>query len=861
MIRINRWWLSLVIVFVLGAILIDAYPQIYNVVVRHKAPTASYPKNDIPALVGFKPYVHKGLDLQGGTSLTLAICEGANNPVGIGCRTGLPKGKTLAEAQAATLTIINKRVNALGVSDTQVQTQGNDQILVQLPGVGIGAALSALGKTSQLYFAVPVKGKPTVNNTPGTCTTTTCIDQDQQVPSNCFDKGKTSTSISCQFNNPQFYPQATTGAGTTQYYHWKFIKDLPSSDVSGATVGQSSSSEYSVDLNFNSAGSSVWSKVTTKACEQNPDCSVSGNGGSCPSTVPPASQVAIFLESQVLTAPCVEGPSSNQTEITGNFTYDSAQSLVDDINAGSLPAQIAVLSSTTVSASLGQSSVNQSLTAGALGLLLVFLFMLLYYRFPGLIASIALLFYGLISLAIFELIPVVLTLPGLAGFILSVGMAVDANVLIFERTKEELRQGRPLELAVEYGFRRAWPAIRDSNIATMITCVVLYFFGATDVQGFALTLFIGVAVSMFSAIVITHSLLHYIQRWFKFAQRPTLYTRILPADRLSAAFRSGGRFDVISHRNWYFAASLIVIVPGIFTILVAGFNLGVEFTGGDTVSLQLQHHPTAAQVAKVANKVYAPAQVTVVMEGKHYYDLTTKPIAAGELAAINSALQHRYGVTKNKAGSLNLNETTVGPTIATGLVVSSVFLVIIAAALISLYLGFRFQNGLISAKRFALCAMGTLLHDVFVLVGLWAILGHFTNLGQVNSLFVGAVLTVVAFSVHDTIVVFDRIRENLRVQGARMNFDQVVNLSIAQTMSRSLNTSLTVIFVLMTLVLLGGASVQGFVLALLIGIVSGTYSSIFNAAALLTAWRTLDRRVAARRGGGAPSTAVAATRN
>ncbi|MHB8325728.1 MAG: protein translocase subunit SecF, partial [Candidatus Dormibacteria bacterium] len=195
------------------------------------------------------------------------------------------------------------------------------------------------------------------------------------------------------------------------------------------------------------------------------------------------------------------------------------------------------------------------------------------------------------------------------------------------------------------------------------------------------------------------------------------------------------------------------------------------------------------------------------------------------------------------------------------LVVSSVFLVIISAALISAYLGFRFSKTVISARRFALTAMAALLHDVFVLVGLWAILGHFSQLGSVDTLFVAAVLTVVAFSVHDTIVVFDRIRENLRIQGPRMSFDQVANLSIAQTMTRSLNTSLTVIFVLLTLVLLGGASIQGFVLALLIGIASGTYSSIFNAATLLTAWRQLDRRASVRRGGGAPTAAIAATRN
>ncbi|HVD03788.1 MAG TPA: protein translocase subunit SecD [Candidatus Dormibacteraeota bacterium] len=854
MIRINRWWLGLVILLVLAAVVIDGYAQIYNVTVRHTTLNASYPSGKEPTLFGTPIYIHKGLDLQGGTSLLLAICQGPNNPSGIGCRTGLPKGKTMAEAQAATLTILGKRVNALGVADTQVQAQGSNEILVTLPGVGIGQALKTIGQTAQLHFAVAVAGKPTVNGSPGTCTTQTCIDQEQLVPSNCFPA--THPKAGCQFSYALYYPVSSTG---TQY-HWKIIKNLPSSDVSGASVGNNPGGGYAVDITFNSEGSAVWSQVTTKACEQNPGCSTSGSGGSS-TGAPPTSQVAIFLDNQVLTAPVVDGPSSNQTEITGNFTYNSAQQLVDNINAGSLPAQIGVQQSTTVSSNLGKQSVQQSLTAGALGLILVILFMLFYYRFPGLLASIALIFYAVIVLAIYQLIPVVITLPGLAGFILSVGMAVDANVLIFERTKEELRQGRPLELAVEYGFRRAWPAIRDSNIATMITCTILFFFGASAVQGFALTLFIGVAVSMFSAIVITHSLLHYAGRWFAFARRPTLYTRILPGERLSEQFRSGRRFDVISHRNWYFAASLIVIVPGIITIMVAGFNLGIDFTGGDTISLQLHQPTTAAQVLKVVQSAAPKSHPQVLAEANRFYDVQTEPIPAGEASTIVQALDKSFGITKSANGSLNLNESTVGPTIASSLVVSSVFLVVISAVLISLYLGFRFSQTLISARRFALCAMAALMHDVFVLVGLWAILGHFSQLGQVNALFVSAVLTVVGFSVHDTIVVFDRIRENLRVQGPRMSFDQVVNLSIAQTMTRSLNTSLTVIFVLLTLVLLGGASIQGFVLALLLGIASGTYSSIFNAAALLTAWRQLDPRPSVRRGGGAPSAVATANRN
>lgn len=851
MIRITRWWLLLLLLVVVGAIFIDAFGPIYNVVVKHTGPTATLPRGEQPTLLGNPIYIHEGLDLKGGTSLTIQICQGPGNPQG--CTAGLPKGRTLVEAQADTLTILEHRVNALGVSGAQVQTQGTDQILVQLPGVGLLKAENALGQTAELHFAVPVAGKPTVNNSPGLCTTQTCIDQQQLVPAGCWPPAHPKSS--CQFSNSLYYPiNATTG----QAYHWKIVPSLTASDVSAAAVGSAPGGGYAVNITFNSQGATVWSRLTTAACAKNPGCSA--NGGTTTSA-PPTAQLAIFLDNQVLTAPAVASPSSNQTQITGNFTFQSATQLVDDLNAGALPAPITIVQSSSVSASLGKQSVQQSLDAGAFGLLLVVIFMLLYYRFPGLLASIALLFYAAIVLAVFKLIPVVLTLPGLAGFILSVGMAVDANVLIFERMKEELRADRPLELATEYGFRRAWPAIRDSNISTMITCAVLYFFGSSDVKGFALTLFIGVAASMFSAIVITHSLLHYVQRWFAFARRPSLYTRIMPMDSLAKTFRSGGRFDVVGHRNWYFAASLVVILPGIFWILIAGFNLGIDFTGGDSITIKPINHTTAAQVQSVALKADPKSRATVVQAGNSYV-ITTLPISEGQLATIVRAEANHVGLPKDSAGNpLTESVTTIGPTIASSLVVGSVFLVIVAAILISGYLALRFAGTQISARRFSICAMAGLLHDVFVLAGIWAILGHFSLLGQVNTLFVTAILTVVGFSVHDTIVVFDRIRENLRIQGARMSFDQVVNFSIAQTLTRSLNTSLTVVFVLLTLFFFGGSSVQGFVLALLIGIATGTYSSIFNAATLLTAWRGLDRRAPRRSELRVPAGAATATRH
>jgi SecD/SecF fusion protein len=433
---------------------------------------------------------------------------------------------------------------------------------------------------------------------------------------------------------------------------------------------------------------------------------------------------------------------------------------------------------------------------------------------------------------------VTVTLAGLAGFVLSVGMAVDANVLIFERVRDELRHGKATSAAVEAGFRRAWPAIRDSNVSTMIACAVLYLFGSSVVKGFALTLFLGVAVSMFSAILITQTLFNAVlnyRRW----RRPQLYTE-LREDLISNPPK--GRFDIVRNRNAFFAASLAILIPGLIAIVAFGFRLGIDFAGGNRLDVTLYQPATQQQVTDTVNSVksaqnYKPE---VVSASNNEFIINTLPSPSAVVQDITNTLQAKYGIATDAAGKPKLNQTTVGPTIAHTLVRNAVILVLVSSVLIAVYLAVRFGSaGQISRWRFSVCTFFKLLHDVFVLLGIWAILGHFSSLGQVDSLFVTAVLTSVAFSIHDTIVVFDRVRENLRT-GARMSFDQVVNLSTVQTMTRSLNTALTVVFVLLALVLMGGASIRGFVLALLIGIVTGTYSSIFNASTLLVAWNSVD---------------------
>jgi len=505
------------------------------------------------------------------------------------------------------------------------------------------------------------------------------------------------------------------------------------------------------------------------------------------------------------------------------------------------------VAATSVGATLGSQTVNATLLAGAVGMIVVVIFMMGYYRFPGVLASLALILYSIINLAAYKLIGVTISLEGLAGFVLSVGMAVDANVLIFERTRDELRHGRPVASAVEVGFRRAFPAIRDSNISTLIVCVILAYFGSDVIKGFAITLGIGVIISFFSAILITQSLLTWVMRW-RIGKNPTLYTQIHD-EYVQNPPR--GRFDIVRNRNWFFALSLLIIIPGLISILAwhdpsspAGFRLGIDFSGGEQIQATYKQPVTASELINVVNSVDPNLQPQVQSYGGDTYTIQTLPTDPTTLTNIYTKLDSTYGVVQGSSSVSSVSGTIAGSTVT-----SAILLILVSAFAIALYLAYQFgKQRQVNRWRFAACTFFKLLHDVFVLLGIWAIIGHFTPLGQVDSYFVTAVLTGVAFSIHDTIVVFDRIRENLRV-GPHFTFDQIVNLSTVQTMTRSLNTSLTVVFVLLALVLFGGASIQGFVLALLVGIVTGSYSSIFNASTLLVAWdKARPQQLASRAG-------------
>jgi preprotein translocase subunit SecD len=449
-----------VIALLLFSVFVDGAGYWYRIQ-NHYALTGYAP--DMPPHFGdWQLYIHKGLDIQGGTHMELQL-------------KGIPPGRNLADVQGEAIQIINRRINALGVSEPLVAPEGNDRIVVELAGIPASRAQEVIGRTAKL------------------------------VTTKWVDDPNSKAAIA-----PGYRPQLTALTG-----------DMITSAT--AQTDQNGTS-WVVSITFNSQGADLFGKLTTEAVNACP-----GTNADCPKRHIAnwldlsaediakwddpgyADQVSLPIAKggKLVTNPTIIEPIlTGQAQISGNFDQSTAKDLATLLSAGALPASLEVLSSTEVGASLGQDAIRKSFLAGLLGLLVVVIFMVAYYRLPGLLASVALIFYAWVVLAIFKVLPVTLTLAGMAGFVLSVGMAVDANVLIFERFKEEMRAGRTIGAAVDAAVRRAWPAVRDSNTSTLITSTILILVSTSGpVKGFAITLAIGIAVSLVSSIIVTHNLL------------------------------------------------------------------------------------------------------------------------------------------------------------------------------------------------------------------------------------------------------------------------------------------------------------------------------------------------------------------
>ncbi len=558
-------------------------------------------------------------------------------------------------------------------------------------------------------------------------------------------------------------------------------------------------------------------------------------------------KLASVLDGHVLSiAPLKDGAIlKDNAIIEGQFDTEYIRSLVNMLNSGALPVSLNELSSETVDPTIGKQALDQIVFTGLISFAFIALFLIVYYIFPGIVALFALALYVLFTITTLKLIGATFSLASIAGFILSVGMAVDANILVFERLKEELRNGKTLKAAIELGFKRALPAIVDSNACTILTSLVLVNLGQGPVKGFASTLIIGVAISLFTAVVVTRSLLVWLVG-SGIGANPNLYglNRQWFGEKKEAEAAQGtGLLKIVEKRNLYFTISVLTIIPGMLFYFIGGLKTNVEFSGGYEGKYAMSGKSlTANQILQNLEKAGVKGANVKMGTGQ---DANKREMAVAYVTAPPSAVLGNDASTADDklaraAGfepSDQIGFTSVGPVVQKESINNAIKGVIFSTLLIVVYLAMRFGfalGGFGVGLRFAFATIGALGHDVLVVLGLSTICGFLFG-WEVSALFVTAMLTVIGFSTHDTIVIFDRIRENLRKPLGGEEIGHLINRSITQSIARSINTSATVIVTLILLIAFGSAvpELRFFNVVMLFGIISGTYSSIFNAAPIL----------------------------
>lgn len=525
--------------------------------------------------------------------------------------------------------------------------------------------------------------------------------------------------------------------------------------------------------------------------------------------------------------------NQKNVEITGNFTIEEAQQLASLLNAGSLPVNLEETYSTSVGAKFGEQALNETIFAGIIGILAVFVFMLALYRIPGIVAVITLSIYVYLILLVFDWMNGVLTLPGIAALILGVGMAVDANIITYERIKEELKVGRNIKAAFDAGSKGSLSTIFDANITTLLAAIVLFAYGTSSVKGFATMLIISILASFITAVFGARLFLGLLVNSGLFKNKPGLFgvkpsevhdiSEGLDSLDLKTKF---DRFDFIKSRNKFFTASAILIGIGLVALLVFRLNLGIDFAAGTRVEVMSDSKLTADQLKAELKEVDLETNDIVISgdNGEIGVARFKTVLSKDKISELKSHFKEEFGAEPNVG--------TVSPTIGKELAKNAMIAVAIASVGIIIYVTIRFEIYM------ALAAIIALLHDAFFIIVLFSL----TRL-EVDITFIAAVLTIVGYSINDTIVTFDRMRENM-VKKKRLKTPEdiadVVNSALRQTLGRSVNTILTVVITVVALLIFGSSSIWNFSFALLIGLIAGTYSSIFIAAQLWYVWKNKE---------------------
>ena len=609
--------------------------------------------------------------------------------------------------------------------------------------------------------------------------------------------------------------------GRFALYALRAVDGKPAMDGSAVSTAQEQYSERSanaeVNLVMNSNGASQWAQLTGQ------------NIGK---------PIAIVLDGYVYSAPNVinkiEGGSSR---ITGNFSIQEAQDLANVLKSGKVPAPARIIQDTVVGPSLGEESINAGMFSFVLAFILVLLYMGLFYKTAGWIADLALILNIFLLMGVLVSFGSVLTLPGIAGIVLTMGMAVDANVIIYERIKEELRAGKGLSLAIKDGFSNAYSAIIDGQLTTIITGIVLFVFGNGPVQGFATTLIIGILTSLFCAIFITRMLLEKVEaKWGKVS-----FSRSWSENWLSNV-----SFDFIGKRKVSYIVSGAMVVLSLISLFTIGLNTGVDFTGGRTYVVRFDQNVSAEEVRAALDKALvsddaskssvevkqygAENQMRIITQYK--YDDTSEETTAEVDALIYEALKGFYSYPITLDGFTSTQEDVngiissekIGPAIAKDMLFSAFYAVLFSLIAIGLYITVRFKRW-----EWATGATLALAHNAFLVIGIFSMLYHVMPFNlEVNQAFIAAILTIIGYSINDTVVIFDRIREYIALYPKRAIGDNINN-AVSSTLSRTMNTSLTTLVTLLAIFILGGETLRGFIFALLLGVIIGTYSSVFIA--------------------------------
>jgi SecD/SecF fusion protein len=836
-----------------------------------------------------------GLDLQGGLEL---VYEG--QPTGTATEVS---GEDIEDS----ISIIEQRINKLGVSEPEVARLGNTNITVSLPGVkDADRAAEQVGTTAQLYFydwePNLVGPEKALGGKPGREPPAKALKESEK---RWKDAGRNATSpenqrlivagaypsayeaallaseqepdtecASCSVAKPRYYlfeksephkllagPELSekdlyvspTGekipkngivveipAGTvlvseyptdeagkideTAKPGWFALKDDPAlngNEITDPEQGYGQLNEPIVSFGFTDKGRDAFHEVTRQIAQRGQASAIGPIGNEEAAAL--SGHFAVVLDNEVKTRPIInfaENPDGidgrNGAQISGGFNdVGEAQELATTLQIGALPITLKLISETQVSATLGSQALHDGVKAGIIGLALVVIFLLLYYRFLGLIASVALGAYGVIFFALIKLIPITLTLPGIAGLVLTIGVAADSNIVIFERIKEEVRAGRSMSSAIAAGYKRGIATIIDANVVTLLTAFILFVLATAGVKGFAFTLGVGTIVSLLTAVVFTQALLGSMSR-----------SRLLGSPSALGAGGQGMRwhFDFMGASRWFFSISGVILLVGALALATKQLNFGIDFESGTRIKVALVKPTDEEGVRESLDGAGIGSeevqQVSDPVLGDNVFQIQSNELEPDQVKEARRALGTDFGVAEN-----GFESTSVGPTFGQQVANSALKALIFSLLVICGYIALRFD------PKFAVPVLIAIFHDILITAGVYSLTGK-----EVSSGTVAAFLTILGYSIYDTIIVFDRIRENVP-RMPRAAFSQIVNRSMSEVLTRSLATSFSTLLAIASLLVFGGSTLQDFAFAMLIGILSGTYSSIFIASPVLTAWK------------------------